>query len=120
MESKRQHKYSRQIQKDLGEIFQRDVHHFFQQNLVSIMGVETAPDLSLAKIYFSVFPVKNGPDVLENLNLKKSEIRGKLGNKIGKYIRKVPELAFFIDYTAEEASRMDHIIRKLNIPPEKS
>ena len=60
MESKRQHQYSRQIQKDLGDIFQRDTRYFFLDNLVSIMGVETAPDLSIAKIYFSVFPVHNG------------------------------------------------------------
>ena len=120
MESKRQHQYSRQIQKDLGDIFQRDTKRFFLDNLVSIMGVETAPDLSIAKIYFSVFPVQNGAKVLENLNDKKSEVRWRLGKRIGKSIRKIPELAFFIDDTAEEASRMDQIINHLNIPPEKT
>ena len=120
MESKRQHQYSRQIQKDLGDIFQRDTRHFFLDNLVSIMGVETAPDLSIAKIYFSVFPVHHGVKVLENLNDKKSEVRWRLGKRIGKSIRKIPELAFFIDDTAEEASRMDQIINHLNIPPEKT
>ena len=120
MESKRQHQYSRQIQKDLGEIFQRDTRHFFLDTLVSIMGVETAPDLSIAKIYFSVFPVQNGAKVLENLNDKKSEVRWRLGKRIGKSLRKIPELAFFIDDTAEEASRMNQIINHLNIPPEKT
>ena len=120
MESKRQHQYSRQIQKDLGHIFQRDTRYFFLNNLVSIMGVETAPDLSIAKIYFSVFPVHNGTKVLENLNDKKNEVRWRLGKKIGKSIRKIPELAFFIDDTAEEASRMDQIINHLNSPPEKT
>ena len=67
MESKRQHQYSRQIQKDLGEIFQRDTRHFFFDNLVSIMGVETAPDLSIVKIYFSIFPVHQGGKVLANI-----------------------------------------------------
>ena len=67
MESKRQHQYSRQIQKDLGEIFQRDTRYFFLDNLVSIVGVETATDLSIVKIYFSIFPVHQGKKVLENL-----------------------------------------------------
>jgi len=120
MQSKRQHQYSRQIQKDLGHIFQRDTRYFFLDNLVSIMGVETDPDLSIAKIYFSVFPVQNGAKVLENLNDKKSEVRWRLGKRIGKSIRKIPELTFFIDDTAEEASRIDQIINHLNIPPEKN
>ena len=120
MESKRQHQYSRQIQKDLGHIFQRDTRYFFLDHLVSIMRVETAPDLCITKIYFSVCPVHNGPKVLENLNDKKSEVRWRLGKRIGKSIRKIPELAFFIDDTAEEASRMDQIINHLNIPPEKT
>ena len=60
MESKRQHQYSRQIQKVLGEIFQRDTRYFFLDNLVSIVGVETATDLSIVKIYFSIFPVIKG------------------------------------------------------------
>ena len=120
MESKRQHQYSRQIQKDLGEIFQRDTRYFFLDNLVSIVGVETATDLSIVKIYFSVFPVYRGEKVLENLIDKKSEVRWRLGKRIGKSIRKIPELSFFIDDTAEEASRMDQIINHLNIPPEKT
>jgi len=120
MDSKRQQQHSRQIQKDLGEIFQRDTRYFFLDSLVSIMGAETAPDLSIVKIYFSIFPVHQGKKVLENLNDKKSEIRWRLGKRIGKSIRKIPELTFFIDDTAEEASRMDHIINHLNIPPEKT
>ena len=120
MKSKRQHQYSRQIQKDLGEIFQRDTRYFFLDNLVSIVGVETASDLSIVKIYFSIFPVHQGKKVLENLNDKKSEVRWRLGKIIGKSIRKIPELSFFIDDTAEEASRMDQIINHLNIPPEKT
>ena len=120
MESKRQHQYNSQIQKDLSEIFQRDSGHFFLDNLVSIMGVKTAPDLSVAKIYFSVFPVNQDKKVLENLNEKKNEVRWRLGKKIGKSIRKIPELAFFIDDTVEEASRMDQIINHLNIPPKKT
>lgn len=120
MESKRQHQYSRQIQKDLGEIFQRDTRYFFLDTLVSIVGVETATDLSIVKIYFSVFPVHRGEKVLENLIDKKSEVRWRLGKRIGKSIRKIPELSFFIDDTAEEASRMDQIINHLNIPPAKT
>lgn len=119
MESKRQHKYGRQIQKDLGEIFQRDVRHFFGNSLVSVTGVTVAPDLSLARVYFSVYPISDADQILKNLNNKKSEIRKLLGNRIAKQVRKIPELAFFMDNTEEEASHLDKLIDGLNIPPEK-
>ena len=100
--------------------FFNEIQDIFLDNLVSIVGVETATDLSIVKIYFSIFPVHQGEKVLENLIDKKSEVRWRLGKRIGKSIRKIPELSFFIDDTAEEASRMDQIINHLNIPPEKN
>tara|TARA_Y100001972_G_scaffold107277_1_gene136299 strand:- start:324 stop:698 length:375 start_codon:yes stop_codon:yes gene_type:complete len=120
MDSKRQHKFSRQIQKDLSEIFQRDPRHFFNNSLVTITGVEVSPDLGFAKVYLSVFPVKDVEDVFYNIEQKKGEIRKLLGNKIGKRVRIVPELAFFHDNTEEEASKIDRLIDNLNIPPDKN
>lgn len=76
-----------------------------------------SPDLSLAKTYISVFPVKDAENVFSNLNEKKSEIRKLLGNKIGKQVRIIPEIAFFHDDTEERASKMDNLINSLNIPP---
>lgn len=117
MESKRQQKISRQIQKDMGEIFQKDPRHFFGNSLVTLTEVEVSPDLSLAKMYLSVYPAKDAKDVFFRLNEMKSEIRRLLGNKIGKRIRKIPELAFFHDDTEEKASYMDRLIDSLDIPP---
>ncbi|MDH5608952.1 MAG: 30S ribosome-binding factor RbfA [Cyclobacteriaceae bacterium] len=117
MESKRQHKFSRQLLKDVNEVFQKDPRHFFGSSFVTITEVEVAVDLSLAKIFFSVFPASDGEKVLESLNTKKSEVRKNLGNLIGKRIRKIPELAFFHDTTQEHASHMDRIINSLVIPP---
>ena len=117
MDSKRQHKFSRQMLKDISEIFQKDSRNFFGHNLVTITNVEVAVDLSLARIHFSVLPVSKAEEVLQHLNERKSEIRGKFGNLIGKRIRKVPELAFFHDNTEETASHIDKLIDSLDIPP---
>lgn len=114
---KRQHKFGRQIQKDLSEIFQKDPRHYFGHSLVTITGVEMSPDLSFARIYMSVFPVKDAESVFFNLDEKKSEIRKHLGHKIGKLVRIVPEIAFFHDDTEERASKMDQLIDNLHIPP---
>jgi len=115
--SKRQNKYGRQIQKDLSEIFQKDPRHYFGHSLVTVTGVDMSPDLSLARVFLSVFPIKDAEDVFFNLDHRKSEIRKHLGNKIGKQVRIVPELAFFHDDTEETASHMDQLIDSLDIPP---
>lgn len=118
MDGKRQNKYSRQILKDLSEIFQKNPKHFFGSAFVTVTDVDVSPDLSLARVYFSVLPISEAEDVFSRLNEIKSEIRKLLGNKIGKRIRKIPELAFFHDDTGEQANKMDKLINSLDIPPE--
>jgi len=119
MESKRQIKYGKQIQKDLAEVFQRDTNHFFRNTLGTITHVSMSPDLGLAKIYLSIFPIHMADQIFNHLNEIKGEIRLKLGKKIGDRVRIVPELAFFHDDTEEKASGIDRLIDNLNIPPEK-
>ncbi|MFY0607549.1 MAG: 30S ribosome-binding factor RbfA [Cyclobacteriaceae bacterium] len=118
-QNKRQHKFGRQIQKDLSEIFQRDTRHYFGNGLVTITAVEMSPDLGLAKTYLSVFPIKETETVFKNLEDKKKEVRRLLGNKIGKQVRIVPELVFYHDDTEERASHMDKLIGGLDIPAEE-
>ncbi len=117
MSGKRQIKFGKQIQKDLSEIFQRDTRHYFGNSLVTVTGVEMSPDLSLARVYMSVLPISNAEEVFDKLDHHKSEVRKHLGNKIGKQVRIVPELAFFHDDTEETASHMDQLIDNLEIPP---
>lgn len=116
MSEKRQIKFGRQIQKDLGEIFLRDSRHYFGNSLVTVTGVKMSPDLSLAKVYMSVLPIADANEVFDRVNAYKSELRKNLGNKIGKQVRIVPELAFFHDNTEEKAAYMDHLIDSLEIP----
>ncbi|MEM9324561.1 MAG: ribosome-binding factor A [Bacteroidota bacterium] len=118
MDGKRQNKYSRQILKDLSEIFQKDPRHFFGNAFVTLTDVDVSPDLSLARVYLSVFPIKDAKAVFDRLEPLKSEVRKLLGFKIGKRIRKIPELAFFHDDTEERAAAMDKLIDNLEIPPE--
>jgi ribosome-binding factor A len=117
MESKRQVKYGRQLQKDLAEIFQKDPSHYFGSSLTTISEVSVSPDLSLARVYLSVFPISQAENVFNHLNEIKGEVRLKLGKKIGSRVRIVPEIAFFHDDTQEQAGKIDRLIGKLSIPP---
>ncbi|MEP1096679.1 MAG: 30S ribosome-binding factor RbfA [Cyclobacteriaceae bacterium] len=118
MESKRQVKFGNQLKKDLAEIFQKDTMHFFGNALVTITEVSVSPDLSLARTYLSVFPVKESERVFKNLETLKGEVRLKLGKRIGARVRIVPELAFFHDDTEEKATKIDRLIDGLDIKPE--
>ncbi len=115
-ESKRQQKFSKLIQKDLSEIFHKDKHGIFGSSLITIAAVKMTPDLSLARVYLSMFLDKK-EEMLQKINAHKSEIRRDLGNRIAKQVRIVPDLEFYIDEVEERAARIDKIISELNIPP---
>jgi ribosome-binding factor A len=114
----RQQKFSRLIQKELSEIFQRDKRGILDNTFITITDVRVSPDLSVARVYLSMLLAKDKEKVLERVNDRKKEIRKALGEKIGKQVRIVPEIVFFIDEVEEKAQRLDDIIKNLNIPPE--
>ncbi|HYI77681.1 MAG TPA: 30S ribosome-binding factor RbfA [Chryseolinea sp.] len=116
-ESTRQQKYSKLIQKELSDIFLRDKRGILDNAFITIADVRMSPDLGVAKVYISMLLVKEKEKVLENITSRKSEIRKALGNRIGKQVRIIPELVFFKDEVEENATRLDGIIKNLNIPP---
>lgn len=116
--STRQQKFSRLIQKELSDIFQRDKRGILENTLITIADVKVSPDLSVARVYLSMTLVKDKEKVLERINTNKKEIRKSLGEKIGKQVRIVPEIAFYIDEVEESAQRIEELIKNLNIPKE--
>lgn len=116
--STRQQKFSRLIQKELSDIFLRDKRGIFEKTMLTISDVEVSPDLGVASVYLSMLLVKDKQKLLEKINSAKREIRKALGDKIGKQVRIIPELIFYIDETEERAQRIEDIIKNLNIPPE--
>ena len=120
MESKRQKKYSKLIQKELGEIFQKEGRPIVGKAMVTVTRVLMSPDLGLAKINLS-FLLAEPAELIEKVDDNKRQIRKFLGRRIGKSVRIIPELAFFLDESAAYAQHMDAVISKLDIPeaPEK-
>ena len=118
MDSKRQQKFSRLIQKDLSDILQKDKYGIRGGDFVTVADVEISADLAIAKIYLSMMLVSEKESLLQRINERKPEIRKLLGNKIGKQVRKVPELIFYIDEVEEQAARIEEILKNLDIPPE--
>ncbi len=113
----RQQKFSRLIQKELSDIFQRDQRGVLGNAFITIVDVRVSPDLSLARVYISMMLAPDKKVVLEKLDSHKKEIRKALGDRIRNQARIVPELAFFIDEVEENAKRMDDLLKGLHIPP---
>jgi ribosome-binding factor A len=116
--STRQQKFSKLIQKELSDIFQRDRRGILDNAFITIADVQVSADLGIAKIYLSMMLAKDKQSVLEKIKARKKEIRKALGDKIGKQVRIIPELLFFMDAVEENAQRIDKLIENLDIPPE--
>jgi ribosome-binding factor A len=114
----RQQKYARLIQKEISDIFQKDKKGILENAFITLADVRVSPDLSVAKIYISMLLEKDKERVLEKINTRKKETRKELGDRIGKQVRIIPELVFYIDEVEENAQRIEEIIKNLNIPPE--
>ena len=101
METQRQQKVSKQIQKDIAEILQKDAAELVRGVLTTVTTVRISPDLSYAKIYISVFPFDKHEEVLARLKDNNWMIRKALGSRTKHQLRIVPELEFFLDDSLE-------------------
>lgn len=82
---------------------------------VSVTRVVVTPDLSLAKVYLSVFaPGRDLTPIFERIDQHQDEIRHQLAMRIRHQVRRVPQLIFFMDDTAEHADRIEKLFRKVN------
>ena len=118
METKRQQKFARVIQKELSEILQKEGWSFHGNSIVTITMVRMSPDLSIAKVYLSIFNAENNELLLNELRAKSREIRYKLGEKIRNQVRVIPSIDFFIDDSMEYVSKMEKLFDAINKPKE--
>ncbi len=111
MESTRQQKISKQIQKDLAEILQRDCAELFKGLLLTVTAVRVSPDFSYAKIYVSVFPFDRNEEVLKSLSTHNWMIRKALGSRVRNQLKSVPEIDFFLDDSLEYIENIDRVMK---------
>ena len=111
MESTRQKKVSRLIQKELAEIFLKKGPEVAPGKLVSITKVRVSPDLSFAKIYISIFPTTDQEKILQSIQDHTSKIRFELGNKVRTQLRIVPDIVFHIDDSLDYIDKIDKLLK---------
>ena len=111
METTRQKKVARQIQKDIAGILMHKTSSIAPGALISVSLVRMSPDLSYAKIFLSVFPLNDKLAFLKSIGMHNAEIRNELGRLVRHQLRIVPELTFHIDDSVDYAENIDRLLR---------
>jgi ribosome-binding factor A len=112
MDSIRQQKSARLIQKDLAEIFLLEGKNWFPNAMITVTQVRISPDMSIARVYLSLFAIKDKESLLQDISIRTNEIRKHLGNRIGKQVRIIPELKFFIDDSLDYMEKIDKALKQ--------
>ena len=107
----RQNKVSRLIQKDLAEMFQSYARSWFKGSIITVSVVRISPDLSVAKVYLSIFPDSRRDEIMNSISAHSKEIRFQLGNRIHNQVRIIPELNFFIDDSLDYLENIERLLK---------
>lgn len=111
MESTRQAKIARLLQKELSEIFRQQTAKTHGV-IVSVSAVRVSPDLSSARVYLSVFPSEKSQDLMESISKSAKTIRYELAQKVRFQLRKTPELSFYLDDSLDYIENIDNLLNK--------
>ena len=99
------------MQKELAQIFQEQTRAMHGM-MVSVTRTKVSPDLSVCTAYLSVFPSEKAAETVQNVNENMKTIRFELGKRIGKQVRIIPELRFFLDDSLDYIDRIDALLKQ--------
>jgi ribosome-binding factor A len=112
-EGKRQKQVGALLMQELSDIFQRLGLSMIDGGLISLTAVKVTPDLLEARIYLSLFQVKDVPATMKKIEERAWEIKRELADRVKHQLRRIPILSFFHDDTLDHADRMDELFRKI-------
>jgi ribosome-binding factor A len=112
MESTRQQKVSRMLQRELGEYFQQHAREFLPGKMITVTVVRISPDLGVAKVYLSIFPLNDKEDPLERIRAGASTIRNHVGRKIKNQVRSIPEFIYYLDDSLDYIDKIDNLLNE--------
>ena len=111
METTRQNKISRLIQKELSEMFMLQTKAM-KGVLISVSACRISPDLSVCRVYLSVFPSNRSEEIVKNINDNMKSVRYELGTRVRHQLRIIPELKFFVDDSLDYIEHIDELLKQ--------
>lgn len=112
-EGKRQKQISGLLFEELSTIFQRMGLNIIDGGMISISSVKITPDLLEVRVYLSLFQVKDPKAMIQKVEDRKWEIKKELTARVGKQLRRMPELHFYLDDTLEQVFKMENLLKKI-------
>lgn len=112
METTRQNKIARLIQKELSEIFMLQTK-VMKGVLVTVSVCRISPDMSICRVYLSVFPSAKAEEIIKNINENAKAIRFELGKRVRYQLRIIPELKFFLDDSLDYIENIDNLLNNV-------
>lgn len=111
MDSVRQNKVNSLLQQEMAEVMQGHNRALLPGGLITVTAVRVSPDLGLAKVYLSLFPVKDKQAILQRVRDMGHRLRGELGHRVGQQLRIIPELNFYIDDSLDRTEEIENLLR---------
>jgi ribosome-binding factor A len=111
MDSVRQNKMARLLQKELANFFQMESRNLFPGKMITVTIVRVTPDMGLAKVYLSVFPKKKDENIIEQVTQHSKTVRTVLGRNIRHQVRIIPELAFYLDDSIDYLEHINELLK---------
>jgi len=112
MSSTRQQKVGRLIQKELGLLFQEKARTAFSGKMITVTTVRMTPDLGVARVYLSIFPLDKEEDFISVIREQVKTLRHELGNRVRHQIRIIPELVFILDDSLDYMDNIESLLKK--------
>ena len=117
MESQRQKKKASVLQRDLVEVLQGAATQGGMKGiLISVTKVNVTVDLSIAKVYLSIFPIDKGAELLEGIKSNAPLIKHELSQRTKHQLRRMPQLIFYIDDSLEYIDQIDKSLKGIENP----
>ena len=113
-ESKRQKQVAGEVQEVLNTVFQHLGLTMMDGGMVSISSVKMTPDLLEARVYVSLFQVRDRAAAMKKLADRSWEIKRELASSIKHQVRRIPELQFYLDDTLDQVYKMEELFKQIN------
>ncbi len=112
-ESKRQKQVGQLVMEELSSVFQKEGINVIEGGMVSISKVMVTPDLLEARVYLSLFQIKDADKLMHDIKERTPELRNELGKRVRNQLRRVPELHFFTDDTLDYVFKMEELFKQI-------
>ena len=113
-EGKRQKQVAAVVSEEMNDIFRRLNLNMIDSGMVSISSVKLTPDLLEARIYVSMYKVKDEKAALKKIENQSWEIKRELANRIKNQLRRMPVLKFYLDDTLDHVFKMEELFKQIN------